>query len=91
MEVRFFTETYNSEYGSVFEKGNHTVLNGTSSMEHCEIMDAEQIFDSMTDFMDDRNYKYFVDSITQASKIIVFMKDVMYPDDVTNIYEIVIE
>ena len=92
MEVRFFTETYSPEYGSVFETNDNSVFDSITKVEHCEIIDdADQILDNMGDFKDNRDYKYFVDSIKQASKIITFMNYATFPGHIANIYEVVIE
>lgn len=91
MEIRYFTETYEEEWGSVFKPGNYRLMEAAKDMDGYGIMDANEVLNNIADFKDDNGYRAFVDSIKQASSIIVFMRDAVYPGQIVNVYEIIID
>ena len=45
----------------------------------------------MADFKDDNNYRDFEDSMKRADKVILYYNDAVYPGQIANIYQIIIE
>lgn len=91
MEIRYFTETYEGEWGSVFKPGNYRLMEAAKDMDGYEITDVDGVLSNIADFKDDNGYRAFIDSIKRASTIIVFMRDAVYPGQIANVYEIIID
>lgn len=90
MEIRFFTEKYDPNFGSVFSSSNSGIIEVTSYSDGYKIMEPVDVFNSMVDFKNDNNYHAFEDSIKKADKVIVYYNEAVYPGEITNIYQIII-
>ena len=91
MEVKFFTEKYNPEYGSVFRPSDPSIINNTTRSDGYKITEPVDVFNNMADFKDDNNYRAFEDSMKRADKVILYYNDAVYPGQIANIYQIIIE
>lgn len=91
MEIRFFTEKYDPEFGSVFKRATTSVLADAEFMDWCDVTEPISVFNNMADFRDDEGYRAFEDTLKRADKVIIFGKDGIYPGDLVNIYQIVIQ
>ena len=90
MEIRYFTETYVEEYGSVFRISDYRAMGIAEDMQGYKVANATEILNSMADFKDDNHARAFMDSIQRADSVIVFMKDAVYPDQIANVYEVIL-
>ena len=90
MEIRYFTEVYSKEYGSIFRPADYRAMGIAENMDNYRVTDANEVLSYMTDFRDDNGYRAFEDSLKKADTIIIFMKDGLYPGDVSCVYEMIL-
>lgn len=88
MEIKYFKETYEEEFGSVFEVADVDAMVEAEEMEDYKIMSPKEIVNNLADYKNDDAFKAFMDSIKMADRVIVFMNEGIYPGDLACVYEI---
>lgn len=91
MEIRYFKETYDEKYGSVFEVADVDAMVEAEEMEDYKIMSPKEVLNNLADYKNDSAFKAFTDSIRAADKVVVFINDGLYSGDLACVYEILIK
>ena len=91
MEVRFFTEKYDPEYGGVYDFSDCGIMVKAERMQNVEIEDPSDTIGYMEDYKEDEASKEFIESVNRAEKIIAYFNDASYPGELSTIYQIIIK
>lgn len=91
MEIKYFKETYDERYGSVFEVADVDAMIEAEEMEDYKIMSPKEVINNLADYKNDNAFKTFTDSIKIADKVVVFINDGLYSGDLACVYEILIK
>lgn len=91
MEIKYFKETYEKEYGSVFEVADVDAMVEAEEMEDYKIMSPKEVTNNLADYKNDDAFKAFMSSVKKADEIVVFMNGSLYPGDLASVYEILVK
>ena len=91
MEIRYFKETYDERYGSIFKVADVAAMVEAEEMEDYEIMSPKEVIGNLADYKNDGAFKAFMSSVKKADKIVVFMNDGLYHGDLACVYEILVK
>lgn len=91
MEIKYFKETYDEKYGSVFEVADVDAMVEAEEMEDYKIMSPKEVAGNLADYKNDDAFKAFMSSVKKADEIVVFMNDGLYSGDLACVYEILVK
>lgn len=91
MEIKYFTETYDPQYGGVYDVTDCGIMTKAERMENVQIEDPSNTIGYMEDYKEDEAAKEFIESVNRAEKVIAYFNDASYPGKISTIYQIIIK
>ena len=90
MEIRYFIEKFDHEYGSVFIPSDSSCMSKVSNADWFLMNDSTDALEGLEDFKHDKGYEAFKEAIGLCSKAILFGKDGIFPGNICGIWQIII-
>lgn len=90
MEIRYFIEKFDHDYGSVFIPSDSSCMSKVSDADWFLMNGPTDALEGLEDFKNDEGYKAFVEAVKLCSRAILFGKNGIFPGNVCGIWQMII-